>query len=202
MLKSGLILSMIIGSTAVRCSPVNERRIAYCLVGQFSQNEKQNTFKVCNLAKIGKKQQLDKILTGPNDICRANASGVAIPARQGDIVMLIDRQPGDHPESAACAYGLLKEAREPELTEGWMPRFIFVPTGGSLNESEEVGYQRLSEYGIDNVKILIEENIDQSPIPNQMYLERFGCSFSALKGKITNSIPACNSLATYQIALP
>lgn len=201
MLKTGLILSMIIGSTAVSCYPVDEYRISYCLAVQFNQNETQNTFRVCNLAEIGKKRQLDKILSGPNDTCRANASGVAIPARKGDIVMLIDRQPGQHPESEACYYGLLKEAKEPELSEGSMPRFIFVPTGGTLDDSVEVGHQRLSEYGIDNLKILIEDNVDQTDIPDEKFLERFECSFSALKDSITSSSPACNSLATYQIPL-
>jgi len=193
---------MIIGSAAVKCAPESERRIAYCLAGQFNQNEKRNTFKVCNLANIGKKQQLDRLWSGPNDICDANASGVAIPAPKGDIVMLIDRQPGQHPESEACYYGQRFSANEPELTEAVMPRFIFVPTGDSINDAVEVGYQGLSEYGIENLKVSIEENIDQSPIPDQMFLERFGCSLSAMKGGLTSSPPACNSLAVYQIPLP
>ncbi len=193
---------MIIGSTAFGCAPVSERRIAYCLAVQFSQNEEQNSVKVCNLAKIGERQQFDKNWTGRAEICQANASGVAIPARQGDIVMLIDRQTGSSPEKAACAYALRFEANEPELSEGVMPRFIFVPTGGSLNDAVEVGYQGLSEYGIENLKVLIVENIDQSPIPDERFLERFGCSLSSLKRGITTSPPACDSLAVYQIPLP
>ncbi len=201
MLKTYLVLSIIIGSTTVKCAPVSERRIAYCLAGQFNQNEKRNAFKVCNLAKIGKKQQFDRLWSGTNDICDADASGVAIPARQGDVVMLIDRQPGQHPESEACYYGERFSANEPELTEAVMPRFIFVPTGGSLKDAVEVGYQGLSEYGIENLKVSLEENIDQSPIPDQKFLERFGCSLSTLKGRISSSPPACNSLAVYQIPL-
>lgn len=116
--------------------------------------------------------------------------------------MLTDRQSGEPLGESACAFGRLKEANKTELDEGMMPRFIFVPTGGSLNDATEIGYQKLDEYGIDNFKVSIEENVNQPFTHDEMFLKHFGCSFSSLEGQYTSGPPSCNSLAVSQIAVP
>ena len=204
MLKAGLTLLFITGLTTAGCSSPerNIRRIAYCLSAEFNQDGKENRSEICNMVEVGETPDAAKALHVTMDRCRANASGLAIPVQQGNIVMLIDRQAGEPPGQAACFFGRRFEAKKPELGEDSMPRFVFVPTGGSVKDAIEVGYQRLGEYGIDNLKISIEENINKPFTYDPLFLERFGCSYSSLDGQYTSSPPTCNSLATYQVVVP